>query len=290
MRQVQIGFPKGIDRTDVPPIGRRILRVAYAAFGEAMRLGFALGNNGRDQVIAEIMRGIGIRCIADQQVAQKRPLENIDAHRCQRHFRIAGNGRGISGLFEEGGNPIIAVHRHDAERCRFGARNCQTADRHVCIGGHMGLQHDLVIHFVDVIPSEDQHVIHVVAVHDIYVLGDGIGSAEIPFVFGHALRRGQNIQIFIAFRPKEIPTPLTVTDQGVGLVLRCNRHFANAGIQRIGQRKINDPRLATEWDRRFGPKIRELLQTRAAPPRQNECHRSVGQSFRRSRQCRLLPA
>ena len=73
-------------------------------------------------------------------------------------------------------------------------------------------QHDLVIHLVDVVASKDQDVIDVVAVDDIDVLGHSIGSAEIPLVLLDTLRSGQDIKIFIPFRPEEVPAALAMAD------------------------------------------------------------------------------
>ncbi len=131
---------------------------------------------------------------------------------------------------------------------------------------HMLLQHDLVIHLVDVVARQNDHIFDPIRINDINVLRHGIGSAQIPFAFRHPLRRGQNIQIFVPFCPKEPPAALHVADQAVRLVLRRNRHLADAGVQRVRQGKVDDPRLAAKIDRRFGPQIRQLLQAAPRPP------------------------
>jgi hypothetical protein len=87
-----------------------------------------------------------------------------------------------------------------------------------------------------------------------------------------ALGGGQDVEVFVALGPEETPAPLAMADQRMRLVLRRDRHLADAGIQRVGQREIDDPRLAAEIDRRLGAPVGQFLQPAAAPARQHEGH------------------
>ena len=73
-------------------------------------------------------------------------------------FRIAGNARRIGGLFDEGDDLVLFVDMHDAEADRFHARHFQAADGDVGAGIDMLLQHQFVVHLVDVVAGEDDHV------------------------------------------------------------------------------------------------------------------------------------
>ena len=186
--------------------------------------------------------------------------------------RIARNGRRVLRLFQKIGDAPGIIDMHHAKGRGLFLGHGQAADGHVRPGGDMLDQHDLVIHLVDVIPRQDDHIFDAVAVDDVDVLRHRIGGAEIPLAFIHALRGGQDIQIFVPLGPKEVPAALHVADQAVGLVLRRNRHLPHAGIERIGQREINDAGLAAEIDGRFRAAVGQLFQPRSTPPRQHKGH------------------
>jgi hypothetical protein len=118
--------------------------------------------------------------------------------------------------------------------------------------------HAFVIHLVDVIARKDQDVVHVVAVDDVDVLGHRVGRAAIPLGFAHPLAGGQDVEVLVALGAEKTPAALTMADQGMGLVLRRNRHLADAGIERVGQREVHDARLAAEIYRRFGAPCRSV--------------------------------
>src|SRR3546814_2112346 len=63
---------------------------------------------------------------------------------------------------------------------------------------------------------------------------------------------------------------LDVLDERVRLVLRQHADPADAGIDAVGKRKVDDPELATERHRRLGTPARELAQPRAPPTGENE--------------------
>src|SRR6185437_7070144 len=58
--------------------------------------------------------------------------------------------------------------------------------------------------------------------------------------------------------------------QAMRLVLGGNRDAANAGIESVRQRKIDDARLAAEIDCRLGPLVGQLQKPAAAAARENE--------------------
>ncbi len=101
---------------------------------------------------------------------------------------------------------------------------------------------------------------------DVDVLIDGVGCAFIPLRFRHALGGGQNIEAFVPLRAEEVPAALQVADQRMRLVLRGHTDAADAGVQRVRQREIDDARLAAEIDGWFCPPVGQLLQAAAAPP------------------------
>src|SRR5579871_2372514 len=158
----------------------------------------------------------------------------------------------------------------DAEGARFRARHLETADRNVGSRLDMLLQHDLVVHFVNMVASQQDDKPAAVPFDNVDVLIDRVGSPRIPHRLRDALARGQDIEAFVALGAKEIPAHLKVTNEAVSLVLRCNRDPADARIQGVRESEIDNPRLPAEIDGRFGPPVSQLQKPAAAAARENE--------------------
>ena len=153
---------------------------------------------------------------------------------------------------------------HDAEGGCLAQRHFETAYRHVGVLLDVLHEHRLVVHLVDVIARQDDDVFRRVALDDVDVLIHGVGRAGIPGAVRDALARGQDVEALVALVAEEIPAALQMADQTVRLVLGGDADAADAGIERIGERKIDDARLAAEMDRGLGPPLGELEQS-AAP-------------------------
>ena len=80
---------------------------------------------------------------------------------------------------------------------------------------------------------------------------------------------------------REVPAALQVTDQAVGLVLRGDRDAANAGVERVRQREVDDARLAAEIDRGLRAPVGELEQA-AAPAAGEHVGHGVAREGRRN--------
>ena len=243
-----------------------------------MRLRFAVLHDVGNDVPAEIVAGIGVLGIPEKQLAQEGPLEDVNPHRGQRVIRIARDTRRIGRFFKELCDAVVLVDLHHAKGRRLHPRDRQAADGDVRLGIHMLPQHQLVIHLVDVVTGEDEDIVDIVAVNDVNVLRYRVGGADIPLVLIHTLGRGQDVEIFVPLGPEKVPAALAMPDQAVRLVLRRNRHLANARVQRIRKREVDDARLAAKIDSRFDSSVGQLLQTASAPARQNERHGPLGQA------------
>jgi hypothetical protein len=163
--------------------------------------------------------------------------------------------RRIGRLLLKRQDAVGGIDMHDPKTAGLAARNLETADGDVGALLDMLLQHGFEIHFVNVIAGQDDDITRIVTFDNVDILEDGIGGAEVPFVVGDALARRQDIETFIALRPEEVPAALQMANQAVRLVLRCHRHAANAGVQRVGQREVDNTQLAAEIDCRFGAPV-----------------------------------
>ena len=112
---------------------------------------------------------------------------------------------------------------------------------------------------------------------DVDILIEGIRGARVPS-FPHSLLGGKHVQELLQRGVQEVPASLQVLDQAVRLVLGRDTDPANAGIDAIAEREIDDAVLATERHRGLGTPIGQLLQPRASPTRQDD---GVGIAYQR---------
>ena len=89
-------------------------------------------------------------------------------------------------------------------------------------------KHRAVVHLVDVVAGQDQHMGGVVHADDVEVLEHRVRGAHIPGQFIDALLGGQQFDEFAHRHPGVAPAELYVADQGMGLVLGEYTHAPNA--------------------------------------------------------------
>jgi hypothetical protein len=75
----------------------------------------------------------------------------------------------------------------------------------------MALDHRRVIHFVDVIPCQHEHVVGIVLVDEVEILKHGIGRAFVPIAAASLLGRPE-LDEFPDLRAQIVPALLHVLD------------------------------------------------------------------------------
>ena len=224
----------------------------------------------RDDVLAEVVARVRIGGVAPELVEQEFRLEHVDAHAGERCVGPARHRGRVGRLLQERPDVVVVVDMHDAEAGRLAAWHLEAADRDVRPLLDVLAQHQLVVHLVDVVAGEQHDEARVVALDDVDVLIDGVRRADIPLLLGDALACRQDVEALVALGAEEVPAHLQVPDQAVRLVLRGDRDAADARVHRIGQREIDDARLAAEIDRRLGAPAGQLHQPAAAPAGEHE--------------------
>src|SRR5207248_7694295 len=114
--------------------------------------------------------------------------------------------------------PVGLVDMDYPKPGRFGSPYFEAADRHVGVGFDVLLEHKLVIHLVDVIAGEHDHVTRRVPFDDVDVLIDGVGRAGVPGRIGYALACRQDVEALIALLAEKIPATLEMANQAVRLI------------------------------------------------------------------------
>ena len=166
---------------------------------------------------------------------------------------------------------------HHPEAGRLHARHFEASDGHVRAGFGVVLEHQLVVHLVDVVAGEDDEVARAVALDDVDVLEDRVRGAGIPLGLRDALAGGQDVEALVPLGPKEVPAALHVADQAVRLVLGGDADAANARVEGVRQREVDDPGLATEENGGLGALVGQFHQAAAAAAGQNIGHRVAGE-------------
>ena len=126
----------------------------------------------RKDMLAKVTVALCLKC--DQSLLQHRPAKYVNSHRSQIAARL------LRFLLEFLHTSCLVSH-HDAETACFLHRDRHTCNcdiRFVCL---VEIQHDLIVHLVDVVAGKNQHIIRIILLHVIEVLENGIGRTGIPF-------------------------------------------------------------------------------------------------------------
>ncbi len=215
------------------------------------------------EIVSGVLAGV-VRNTADEFVRR----ENVDAHAGVALVGLAGNGGGIFfRFFLKADDAVLFVGDGDAQLVRFGLVNVDARNRQVRVLLNMSFDHFRVIHFVNVIASEDQHALGALALEIVNVLINRIGRAEVPGRSGALLWR-ENVDELAAFRIVEefAPAKINMAVQRERFVLRQHVDVHAFGIEAVGEREIDDAVHAAEGDGGFGAVFCERIKAFALPP------------------------
>ena len=270
--QREVGLEIRLDGPDVLPVAAIDVRLHALA-----------GHGVGDDVAPEIDElRVGDRLLEDLA------LEEVDAHRRE----VAGSAPRQLG--RQPGQPLArrllvevhdapaGVHLEDAERRRLilGDRD----DRHGGVGaaGAVGLQHRRVVHAVQLIAREDQDVARRRAPHVTEALADGVGGALEPVAALFGLLGGQHADERRR-EHVELVGHRDVFVQALRVELRQHEDLAQAGVQAVADRDVDQSVFAPDRHRRLRTLEGEREQARAAPApendRQHVVHRHRGGSI-----------
>lgn len=135
---------------------------------------------------------------------------------------------GVGGLLNEINNGVFFIDVHHAKAGGFHARHFNTAEGHIGFRSDVLLQHDFVVHFVNMIARENHDVFRRVALDDVDVLVHRVGGALVPRFFVNPLARRQDVKAFVTLFAQEGPALRQMANQAVGFVLRGHADAANA--------------------------------------------------------------
>ncbi len=174
--------------------------------------------------------------------------------------RRRGSSWDVGFLFEAH-NPIFLVHLHHAELLSGLAVDAQGPHGQVRVDALVVLDHRTIVHLVDMIAGQDHDVAGAFLLQGVDVLVHGVRGTLIPVLVDALLGR-DDVDEFVQFTAEEPPpTQVDVAVQAHGLVLRQHQHLANAAVEAIRQREIDDPVPATERHGGFGAVASQRLES-----------------------------
>ena len=244
--QIHVGLPEAGDRADILPIALKPVSVELVS-----RI-----QNGGNDILAKVILTGAVCLIRLQKCLQDAPLEDIDAH-----GRVGALG--LLGLLLEFIDRAVLAGIHNAKAGGFLERNLAHGDGAVGITLLMEAEHGGIVHLVNMVAGQDQHVIRVIALDKRDVLIDRVGCALVPFGI-LALGIGRQ-DLHAAVRGVQTPR-LAVADVLIELqrlILRQDADRIDLGVYAVGKREIDNAVLAAERDGRLGRVFRQNHQTAA---------------------------
>ena len=133
-------------------------------------------------------------------------------------------------------------------------------------------QHQPVVHLVDVVAGEDQHVLGLLGADGVDVLVDGVGGAQVP-VLAHPLHGRQDLDELAQVAGHDVPALADVAVQRQRLVLGEDVDVAQVGVDAVGERDVDDAVDAAEGDRRLGAVAGQGIQALPRASRQQDSQR-----------------
>ena len=186
-----------------------------------------------------------------------------------------GIERRVLGLLGKPGHTFRVVDRDDAEAAAVFDRYFDGGQGD---GGVLLLvepHHLQVVHLVDVVTGQHDHVARLLAHDRIEVLIDGVGGALIPLLADALLRR-QDLDELAELFGDDAPSLADVAVERQRLVLRGDEDAPEARVDAIAEDEIDDAVRATEVDRRFGAIAGQRGEAFADPSREHDDQHLLG--------------
>ena len=154
---------------------------------------------GHYLAVGAILFTVGILGIFHQRRQQHVGVEEINAHGSVDHGRIEGRAQvGGLGLFLETDHFASAAYFHHPEAGHFIRTNRQRSQGYVGAGIVVVLEHQPVVHFVNVVAGENEHMLRLLRADGVDVLVNRIRGTHIP-IGADPLHRRQDLNKLAQF-------------------------------------------------------------------------------------------
>ena len=137
--------------------------------------------------------------------------------------------------------------------------------------------HRTVVHLVDVVPREHEHVQRSVLANHLHVLPQRVRRAAVPVRAALLLRR-DDLDELAELAAQVAPAALDVLDERMRLVLRQHGDLPDARIDAVRQHEIDDAELAAEGGRGLAAILGQVFQALATAARHDHRQRPPGEA------------
>ena len=226
--EVHVGFVVGVDSPDIAPV-ERFLAVFV---DKVIREDAMLRNDARQDVLAEIVSGLGIFGIGKQDGYEELGIENVYAHGRVAVRRFMRRSFRLGRFFLKAHDAPVLVGFDNAELFGgFGSGDFNGGHGNIGAGFDVLFEHFRVIHLVNMVAGEDEDELGALAANRVDVLVHGVGRALVPLL-GHAHLRRENLDVFAKAHERRPSSP-DVSCEAEGFVLRENKDAPQPGIDAV---------------------------------------------------------
>ena len=166
-------------------------------------------------------------------------------------------------LLFEVDDAVRLIRDHDAETACFLHGNRHDGDGDIRLIGFVIIQHDLIIHLVDMVAGKNKDIVRIIGVNEFDILENSICGTAVPVASPCTLIRSQ--QSYTADIAVQIPrnTDADMRVKAQRLILCENTDRVDAGINAVAQRKVNNAVLSAERNCRLSDLLSQNTETAA---------------------------
>ena len=198
-------------------------------------------------------------------------VEQVDAHRGRNQAGVIGRAQiGLLRLLLEADNLAGVIDVNHAKQPGFRRINQDGRDGDIRARVLVLPQHADVVHLVDVVARQDEHILWLLGADRVNVLVHRVGGAHVP-VLADALHRGHDLDELSQFAAHDVaPALADVTVQRQRFVLRQDINPAEIGVNAIGQGNVDDAVDSAKRDGWFGAVTGQRIETLARSSSQQD--------------------
>ena len=243
VQHLHVGLPQAADGADILPVAAEVVGVHTAA---------VLQQVGND-ILAEIVLGVGVSLILGQVLLQDIPVEDVDTHGSQIGLRVLR-------LLLEFVDAVVLIGDHQAEAGSLAPWHLHDGNGEFCVLFLVEAQEVRVILLADLIAGQDDDILGIIAVDEGQVLINGVGGALVPVRAAGLLVGRQDM--YAAVQTVQVPR-LAVADiliQDKRLILGQNTNGINVGVDTVGEREIDDTIFSAKRNGRLGELLGQRIE------------------------------
>ena len=229
-----------------------------------------LVDNRRNDVLAKVSVTVWLVGITAQVLKQEFGSKHINAHRGQTLRWIGRHRLWLSRLLAELDDSVIVVNCHDSEFTPLMQRDRQAGDAAVCFLLNVVGNEFRIVHSVNMIATQDQHVPWRNLLDRVNILVKSVSCPQVP-VFVNTLLRRTNGYEFAQFGRDEVPPTLNMPFKTRSLVLSDHENLSQTTVNAIRQREVDNAKSTAKWYRWLAAIKRQRFQSRSLATR--EYHR-----------------